>query len=141
MFPEALSEYREEKRSHPRKPLTQTDIAESLQASSPNWDELISRLDVLEAGSSMAHQYEVLMKDILTALFYPWLSNPIAQNQLHDGRKRIDITFDNVANEGFFYWLRENYSAPLIMIECKNYNQDLANPELDQISGRFGVRR
>ena len=141
IFPEALSEYREEKRAHPRKPLTQTNIAESLQAPSPSWDELISRLGVLEAGSSMAHQYEFLMKDILTALFYPWLSNPIAQNQLHDGRKRIDITFDNVANEGFFHWLRENYFAPLIMVECKNYNQDPANPELDQMSGRFGVRR
>lgn len=140
-FPEALSEYREEKRLRPRRPVSQVKIAEALHASPPDWDGLVARLGHIEAGGNTAYQYEALIKEILTALFYPWLSNPIAQSAIHEGRKKIDITFDNISNEGFFYWLREHYNAPTIMIECKNYNQDLANPELDQMSGRFGVRR
>ncbi len=141
LHPEALEEYREDKKANPREPLTQYSIAESLEAPAPDWDKLLSRLDAIPAGRDTAHAYEVLAKDVMSALFYPWLTNPIAQTKIHDGRKIIDITFDNAAMEGFFHWVRENYGAPLVMIECKNYSQDLANPELDQMSGRFGARR
>ena len=27
------------------------------------------------------------------------------------------------------------------MVECKNYSKDPANPEIDQLSGRFGANR
>lgn len=57
--------------------------------------------------------------------------------------KRIDITFDNTADDGVFARLRSDpfLLAREVMIECKNYTHDLANPELDQLLGRFDHRR
>ena len=141
LVPEALEEYREDKKSHPKQPLKQNKLADSVGSPIFNWDDLVRRLRNIAPGAQQAHEYEILIKDILTAIFYPWLSNPIAQSRIHNGRKRIDITFDNAAMDGFFHWVRENYFAPLIMIECKNYNEDPNNPELDQLAGRLGIRR
>jgi len=47
----------------------------------------------------------------------------------------------NIAGEGFFKWVGDNYSAPYILVECKNYTNEIANPELDQLIGRFSVHR
>jgi hypothetical protein len=77
----------------------------------------------------------------LTALFYPHLTQPRKEWDIHDGRKRIDIVFTNTAGGGFFYWVGQHYSAPLIIVECKNYSGDVANNELDQLAGRFSPRR
>jgi hypothetical protein len=60
---------------------------------------------------------------------------------IHDGRKRIDITYENISTSGFFNWVCKHYVAPLIFVECKNYSGDPGNPELDQLGGRFSPRR
>jgi hypothetical protein len=56
------------------------------------------------------------------------------------GRKKIDILYRNKFEGGFFLALRDNHGIPCayIPVECKNYNDDLANPELDQLAGRLG---
>lgn len=46
-----------------------------------------------------------------------------------------------MAGVGFFQWLAKHYTAPQIFVECKNYGSDVTNPELDQLSGRFGRSR
>ncbi|EGJ5939847.1 hypothetical protein INA74_003403, partial [Escherichia coli] len=63
------------------------------------------------------------------------------QKKIHDGRKRIDITYNNEAKYGFFNWLSQHYTCPRIYVECKNYTSEIANPELDQLSGRFSRNR
>ena len=78
---------------------------------------------------------------MLSALFYPALTYPRVQTPIHEGRKRIDITFTNMAQAGFFSWVKDNYGAPYVFIECKNYAGDPANPELDQLAGRFSPHR
>jgi len=72
---------------------------------------------------------------------YPNLTNPIVQHKIHDGRKRIDITYTNMAVNGFFKWVATHYPAPHIFVECKNYGREVGNPELDQLSGRFSPSR
>src|ERR1700722_10084122 len=72
---------------------------------------------------------------------YPPLTSPISQHPIHEGRKRIDITYTNMATAGFFKWLAAHYPSAQIFVECKNCTRDLKNPELDQLSSRFSPSR
>jgi hypothetical protein len=81
------------------------------------------------------------MGPLLTAIFYPVLTNPIVQHEIHQGRKRIVVTYTNMAIFGFFKWLATHYPAAHVFVECKNYGREVGNPELDQLSSRFSPTR
>lgn len=104
---------------------------------------LKEKLNSIGVGTENASKYHDLIIGILEFLFYPNLASPRKETPIHERRKRIDITFENSAEEGFFYKLPTIYKIPssLIMIECKNYKEDIGNPEVDQLSGRFSTNR
>lgn len=95
------------------------------------------------AGAKHADDYHNLVTGSLTALFYPDLILPRKEWEIHGGRKRIDLVFTNAADGGFFAHRRDDalVNANMVIVECKNYSSDIANPELDQLAGRFDRNR
>lgn len=108
-----------------------------------DYDVLAGELDNITPGDTDAKKFHKHITGALTAIFYPFLINPQMEREIHDGRKRIDIVFQNAAQEGFFFELPTTKAVPsgYIPVECKNYTGDPANPELDQLSGRFSTNR
>ncbi len=104
---------------------------------------LIERLNAIPTGKTSANDFHNIIIGILELIFYPHLINPIKEREIHEGRKRIDLVFDNASQDGIFRRLSENHQipCPFIFVECKNYTKDIANPELDQLGGRFSVNR
>jgi hypothetical protein len=101
-------------------------------------DEKIELLKILPEGKKDAYKYHDLMIDIINILFYPYLSKPKKEEIIDSGRKKIDIVYDNDALSGFFMKIvRKNVVSDKIFFECKNYTEDIKNPELDQLSGRL----
>jgi hypothetical protein len=94
-------------------------------------------------GVRNATAYHRLVLGSLTALFYPSLIQPHKEWSIHDGRKRVDIVFTNAADVGFFSHRRNDnkVNANAVIVECKNYSEDLGNNEIDQLLGRFDENR
>ena len=94
-----------------------------------------------KAGTEFATQYHRVVVSILDLLFYPRLTKPRVEQRIDDGRKRIDVTFDNGATAGFFFSLAHQSQIPCryVFAECKNYGRDVGNPEVDQLGGRFSI--
>lgn len=97
----------------------------------------------IQAGNAQANDYHLLVLASLNALFYPSLISPRKEWDINEGRKRVDIVFTNAAERGFFAHRRndQNVNANLIIVECKNYTNDIKNPEIDQLLGRFSNNR
>lgn len=138
--PGSLDRYREEMR-RTSSPMSHDGLAEVENVPLPNFDLLLKRVIELPVGIDAAADYENSIEALLSAVFYPSLTAPEKQYKIHDGRKRIDIKYVNNARNGFFAWLSANYPAAHIFVECKNYGKEVGNPEVDQISSRFGPSR
>jgi len=104
---------------------------------------LMTALHAIPAGSADAGQYHSLMIGVLEFVLFPHLLSPTKEREIHQGRKRIDILMENGARDGIFHHLHDVRKLPcaFVPIECKNYTTEVANPELDQLAGRFSVNR
>ncbi len=140
-YPQVFKKFKEET-SKQIKSLDNADFDDIDLTSLINY--LISELQSTPAGGTDATKYHRLMIGILELVFYPHLINPVKEHEINEGRKRIDICFDNAAQRsGFFYRLQHAFQIPCqyIFFECKNYSDDIANPELDQMIGRLSPNR
>lgn len=104
---------------------------------------LAAALPAIAPGNEAADRYHTFIMGALEFIFWPNLIYPKKEHEVHEGRKRIDITYTNAAQDGFFWRAHtaHNIASRLIMVECKNYSKDPANPEIDQLAGRFGANR
>lgn len=105
--------------------------------------DLEKALQATSVGAKDADRYHVLAMHALTLCFFPKLVQPRKEWEINDGRKRVDIVYTNAADEGFFGQRRDdkNTSANTVIVECKNYANDISNPEIDQLLGRFDDNR
>jgi hypothetical protein len=140
-FPHILERYRDAMGKQVAPPMGHMQLAGVGSTASPDWTALAHGLRAIPAGRDHATAYEDHIERILSAVFYPSLCRPTKQHKIHEGRKRIDLTYSNEATGGFFYWLATHYPAALIFVECKNYGKEVGNPELDQLGGRFSPSR
>lgn len=141
--PEILDRYRAAKRRSISRPLSNEELGTTEGLQPPDWARLLQSIREIEPGRAGANMYHLAVEGLLQALFYPALVNPARESRIHDGRKRIDIRFSNVARDGFFWRIPSQHQVPAgyVVVECKNYSEDVANPEVDQVAGRFSPMR
>jgi hypothetical protein len=138
--PNVLKEYRKELEELEKKnKYSYVDLKDEKMIASA----LFRALKSIKTGTKYADEYHSLMVGIIEFLFYPNLINPKKEAPIHSGRKRIDIRTDNAANSGILFRLHMVHKIPcqFVVIECKNYSNDVANAELDQLAGRFSIHR
>jgi hypothetical protein len=102
---------------------------------------LIEGLSKIATGAATATKYQHLVKEIISVLFAPQeLRDLRTEVDIFGGRKRLDILASNKSRAGFFYSLKvdEGVRCPTIVIECKNYDHEISNPEFDQLGSRLG---
>jgi hypothetical protein len=138
--PEVLHEYREFLAEAERQG-TSSDVDGPNEAVVAQ--ALINSLRVIPPGDRSASDYHNLMIGVSEFIFFPNLLHPRKEREIHQGRKRIDIYFENGATSGIFERIPRLRGLPCAYVpfECKNYTTEVENPELDQLAGRFSVNR
>lgn len=138
--PEVIERYRESLRNSASKipDLGSGEISESQLAT-----YLSQNLQEIPPGTKSANEYHSLIVGIVSFIYFPNLIYPRKEGKINGGRKRIDILYTNGKVDGLFYRIAQDQSikATLIPVECKNYTEDIANPEFDQLLGRFDHTR
>ncbi len=101
--------------------------------------QLKEELSKIPTGNKSSNTYHNFCLSVISFIFFPNLIYPKKEKEINEGRKRIDITYTNGKDNGFFYRisLDKHIKANTIYVECKNYTDDIKNPELDQLIGRF----
>jgi len=138
--PEVFADFREAARTKETSIPIEAFLAEDVQSICQHLEQ---KLIATATGSDGATTYHRLVVGILDFLLYPQLTKPVIEQEIHEGRKRIDVIFDNGATEGFFATVanQARIPCPWVFVECKNYADDVRNPEIDQLSGRFSMNR
>jgi hypothetical protein len=138
--PDLLAQFKQA--SMAKSPVTDPQVtSDATHTKPPNYDALLAAVTQLDPGKVNSAAYERAVEALLNALFYPSLIDPIRQENIHEGRKRIDISYTNAARSGVFEWAAKHYPCANIFVECKNYSRPIANPEYDQLAGRFSPSR
>lgn len=137
-----LDRYRQAK-ARPQMPPSHSEIAALTDTPEPDWETLLQAVMDVQSGTDSASHYHRAIEALLSALLYPALDFPKREHKIHEGRKRIDINYTNVATRGFFHWVHATHGTPasFVPVECKNYGAEIDNPAIDQLAMRFSPGR
>jgi hypothetical protein len=89
-------------------------------------------LSQIPPGNEKWSMYQALIADILEFLFCPPLAPPRYELADGDMRNRRDVIFENPQGSGFWAQVRSDYSAHYIVVDAKNYEEEIdKGPVLD----------
>ncbi|MHA1793074.1 MAG: class I SAM-dependent methyltransferase [Promethearchaeota archaeon] len=102
-------------------------------------DLYVEQLKHIPTGRESAHKFHLLASRIFFEIFKTQIGEPKIEKEINEGRGRIDFTCRNKNKEGIFKDLKEmrDIKCPDIIVECKNYKNDLTNTEYSQLSDRL----
>jgi len=106
-----------------------------------SFDNLLQEcLPKIKPGTKDANDYEAVIAILLSRIFQGELSNLRLQEKIDEGRQRVDFVMTNNDQNGFFWHLAERLTLKCgyILFECKNYTNDIENPEYAQLLQRLG---
>jgi len=100
--------------------------------------ECLKKIKTGNQGSN-ANDFETVIAILLSRIFQGDLRNLKLQEEINEGRRRVDFVMTNAATDGFFWHLSERHGlkCPYILFECKNYSEDLKNNEFAQLTDRL----
>ncbi|MCM2420220.1 hypothetical protein [Streptomyces sp. RKAG293] len=134
--------YKELKRAVAPHPISHDELSAVGNTEPPDYGALLKEVVDTPTGKADANLYHARVEALMSALFYPSLAMPEMEEELHERRKRVDISYTNNATDGFFRFLsRHKIPSRYVFIECKNYGTEVGNPEIDQLSSRFSPLR
>lgn len=122
-------------------------LAVAGQPENPRELELLNRLKSYDPGKKDCYLYQNLVGDILEHIFTPPLNRPMPELSDKAKANRRDFIMPNYANDGFWHYVREKYSADYIVIDAKNYSRKVKKNDVLQIAnylkphgvGKFGL--
>ena len=80
--------------------MTHFEFTAEIGTERPDFDAMLRQVEEIPGPSTLLDI--IAVEELLTALFYPALTDPRIEHPIHEGRKRIDITYTNNARQGFF---------------------------------------
>src|SRR5690606_12724422 len=81
-----------------------------------------------------ANDYEDIVADIFKFLFYPeHIDEPRVQTITYNPDRRRDIILPVSSNEGLFYLFALHFKNDTLLVECKNYQNEVTHTEIFQI--------
>jgi hypothetical protein len=113
---------------------------QNVKAADTTITRMVADLPLIPPGAKTAGKYHDAILKIFPALFESRLGKIRKELSIFDKTKRIDLKAENNQPQGFFSELRSRYElyCPYVFFECKNYAEDVANREFDQLFGRLG---
>jgi 7-cyano-7-deazaguanine synthase in queuosine biosynthesis len=87
--------------------------------------------------------YEDLCEEVLTFLFVDDVSKtlalgkPLIQLNNTGGYQRRDLVFENIATEGFWLTIRTEYNATGIIVDAKNYTDEIDGAVITDFAGKY----
>ena len=134
--PSVLTNYRLAKRNAVRPPLTHEELAEDERTTAPDWASLLNAVLSCLQGPRMPYATSRLASAFGRHSFILLSRIPDRSTRFMEAANASTSLMTISRPAVFFRGLRGTYS-PCIFVECKNYSQDPATPELDQLSGLF----